>query len=70
MKLKCYFSSVLGKQAIEEFKKFYKKELGLEISNEKAIELGASLIRLVKVVYGSDLPKKWVSGTKKVKNKG
>jgi hypothetical protein len=48
---------MLPKEAIEEFKTLYLQEFGIELTNEKALELGLKLIRMIKVVYGHDLPK-------------
>lgn len=51
---------MLSRDAIEEFKNLYLKEYGIKLSNQKAIEYGTKLIDLVKLVYGSNLPKKWI----------
>ncbi len=49
------------KQAtLEEFKTLYLKEYGIKLSNEQAYDYGTKLIGLVKLVYGSNIPKKWV----------
>lgn len=52
---------MLSPEAITEFKELYLKECGIILTNEQAIYLGTQLIRLVKVVYGPNLPKKWES---------
>ncbi len=41
----------LSNEAIEEFKEIYSQEVGEEISNEKARELGENLLSLFKVIY-------------------
>ncbi len=41
----------LSKDAIEEFKRIYKKEFREEISDDKAQELGHGLISLFKIIY-------------------
>lgn len=41
----------LSKEAIEEFKRIYSQEMGEEISDEKARELGESLLSLFKIIY-------------------
>ena len=41
----------LSQEAINEFKKIYRRELGEEISNEKARELGEDLISLFRIIY-------------------
>lgn len=46
--------------AMEDFKTMYLKEYGIKLSNEQAYEYGTKLIGLVKIVYGSSVPKKWV----------
>jgi hypothetical protein len=53
---------MISPKALEEFKALYLKEFGIKLSSEQAYEIGGKLIRLVQVVYGPDLPKKWVSG--------
>lgn len=51
---------VIEQAALEEFKMLYLKEYGKKLSNEQAYEYGTKLIGLVKLVYGSNVPKKWV----------
>ncbi len=46
-------------EALAEFKLLYQKDYGINLTNEQAIYLGTQLIRLIKVVYGPSLPKKW-----------
>lgn len=46
--------------ALEEFKTMYLKEYGIKISNEQVYEYGTKLIGLVKLVYSSNVPKKWI----------
>ena len=41
----------LSQEAINEFKKIYRRELGEEISDEKAQELGEDLISLFRIIY-------------------
>lgn len=41
----------LSKEAIEEFKRIYKKVEGKDISDKKALELATSLITMFKAVY-------------------
>lgn len=55
----------LSKEAIEEFQQIYKQEFGEEIAEEKADQLGSSLIGLFKIIYrkipeesGEELKKK------------
>jgi len=50
---------MLNSEAITEFKTLYLKEFGVKLTNEQAVDMGTKLVRLVKVVYGSNLPKKW-----------
>lgn len=56
--------------AVEEFKKLYLKEYGISLSSDQALDLGTKLIRFVKVVYGSNIPKKWVRKIDRDKMKG
>ena len=48
---------ILDQEAIEEFKKLYHQEYGEELTNQQALECGTRLIRLVRAVYGNNLPK-------------
>ena len=41
----------LSKEAINEFKKIYREELGEEISDSEAQEMGESLLSLFKIIY-------------------
>ena len=43
---------MLLKEAIEEFKRIYKKEFGVEISDEEASFRANNLVNLYKAVYG------------------
>lgn len=52
---------MLSTEAVNEFKKLYFKEYGIKLTNEQAIDMGTKLIRLIKAVYGPNLPKKWSS---------
>lgn len=47
----------LDKEAIKDFKKLYLREYGTKLTDEQAVDYGTRLIRLVKAVYGKDLPK-------------
>ncbi len=51
---------MISLEAVDEFKMLYFKEYGIKLSNEQAYEYGTKLIGLVKLVYGSSVPKKWV----------
>ena len=59
----------IQKAALEEFKMLYFKEFGTKLTNEQAYEYGTKLIDIVKLVYGSNLPKKWISGVDRDKIK-
>lgn len=48
---------LLEKEAIIEFQKLYKREYGILLSEQEAMEHGLKLIGLVKAVYGHKLPK-------------
>jgi hypothetical protein len=41
----------LSKKAIEEFKRIYHQEFGEKASDDKARELGKSLVSLFKIIY-------------------
>lgn len=58
---------MLTAEGLESFKKLYFKEYGIELTNNQAYEYGTRLIGLVKLVYGSNLPKKWKSTVDKGK---
>lgn len=47
---------MLGQEAIKEFKALYLREYGVKLTDKQAIDYGIRLIRLVKAVYGNDLP--------------
>lgn len=46
----------LDEKEIEEFKELYFKEYGIQLTNQQAFEYGSRLIRLVRAVYGNNLP--------------
>lgn len=46
----------IDKEALKEFEELYLKEYGKKLTNEQAIDYGTRLIRLVKAVYGNNLP--------------
>jgi len=48
---------VISPEAVDEFKMLYFKEYGIKLSNEQAYDYGTKLIGLIKIVYGSNLPK-------------
>ncbi len=50
---------MLSPESLTDFKRRYYQVFGKEISDEYALELGMRLVRLVKVVYGDNVPKKW-----------
>lgn len=52
---------MLSPEGLEEFKKLYLREYGVELPNELAYEYATKLLGLVKLVYGNNIPKKWVS---------
>lgn len=60
---------MLSAEAIDEFKNLYLKQYGIRLTYEQATELGTKLIRLVKIVYGSNLPKKWIPKFDRKENK-
>lgn len=47
----------LDQEAIDEFKKIYLHEYGIELTDAEAIDYGLRLINLIKVVYGEFVPK-------------
>lgn len=50
---------MLSDEGIEDFRRLFFNKYGKRITNEQAIEMGMKLIRLVKVIFGPDLPKEW-----------
>lgn len=50
---------MISAEAVEEFRRLYFREYGMRLTNEQAVDLGTKLIRLVKVVFGANLPKEW-----------
>lgn len=61
---------MFSSEAVEEFKTLYLKEYGIVLTNDRALDLGIKLIRLVKAVYGPDIPKKWISKIDRDKKEG
>jgi len=47
--------SMLTKESIDEFKKIYLQEYGVNLTDEAANIYGSRLVGLVKAVYGDDL---------------
>ena len=45
---------MLPKEAIEQFKKLYAKNYGIEISDEEAIRRANNLVAVYRAVYDSD----------------
>ena len=45
-------------KAVDEFKELFFKECGVKLTEEQAIEYGTRLVRMVKAVYGDNLPPK------------
>jgi len=46
---------MLPKKAIEEFKRIYKKNYGVELSDEDATRRANNLVNLYKAVYSNDI---------------
>jgi hypothetical protein len=46
----------LDKDAIDEFKKLYFREYGIELSDNEAYCMGTRLVKFVKAVLGPDMP--------------
>lgn len=61
---------MINQAALEEFKTLYLKEYGVSLSNDQAMDLGTKLIRLIKAVYGLDVPRIWVPKIDRDKKKG
>lgn len=53
--------AMINAEAVEEFKRLYFNEYGMKLTNEQAIDMGTKLIRLVKIVFGPNLPREWKS---------
>ncbi len=60
---------MLSPEAVKEFKLLYLQEYGIRLSTKQATRLGTQLIKLVKTVYGKDIPKKWVAKIDRNKTK-
>jgi len=58
---------MLSETALQEFKKIYAEEFGEEIPNEKATELGASLLSLFNSIY-RPVKKDWLDAVSNGKN--
>lgn len=46
---------MIPKEAVEEFKKIYKKEFGVDLSNKEALRRATNLLNLYRAVYGSTI---------------
>ena len=46
----------ISEESIEEFKKIYKEEFGMDIDDREALERGLALIRLIRAVYDPEYP--------------
>ena len=42
---------MISKEALEEFKRIWKKEFGTEISDSDALESATKLLNLMKIIY-------------------
>lgn len=42
---------MISKEALEEYKRIYRKEFGKEISDAEALEQATKLLRLMEIVY-------------------
>jgi hypothetical protein len=52
---------MISHNGVAKFKKLYLQQFNINLTDEQAIYLGTQLIKLVKLSYGSNLPKKWRS---------
>ena len=46
---------MIPKEAVEEFKKIYKKKFKVDLSNKEALRRATNLLNLYKAVYGSTI---------------
>lgn len=44
---------ILPKEAVEEFKRIYKKKFNVDLSDEEAVRRANNLLNLYRAVYGS-----------------
>lgn len=51
---------MLTEEAIEEFKKAYREVYNEEVSTEKAVDLGTSLLNMFQVIY-RPIKKSWLN---------
>jgi hypothetical protein len=42
---------MLSKESIEEFKEIYKKDYGVDLTNEEATKFATKFLNLMKIVY-------------------
>jgi hypothetical protein len=42
---------MISKEALEKFKRIYKKKLGKDLSDQDALEKATKLLRLVEIIY-------------------
>ena len=55
---------MIPKEAVEEFKKIYKKNFGVNLSDKEALRRATNLLNLYKAVYGST-----IKGSDNLRNK-
>lgn len=46
---------MIPKKAVEEFKKIYKKNFGVDLSSKEALRRATNLLNLYRAVYGSTI---------------
>ena len=60
-------TNMLSKKALDEFKEIWRKQFGEEISDQKALEEGTSLITLFNAVY-RPIKKSWLNDEREKKS--
>lgn len=59
--------SLITKEALEEYKKIYKKQTGEDLSDQEALESATKLLNLIQLVY-KPVPENYSSLNSKSKN--
>ncbi len=57
---------MLSKKAITEYQAIYKKEFGVELSDQQAQEQGMKVLRFFRLIY-QPIPKRWIKSNVKAK---
>lgn len=49
-----FYLMLLSDEALSKFKQLYLKEYGVDLDDERALEMATRLVTMVKAIYGTD----------------